>query len=113
MSSIKDILYVKFKVPDLIKQDQFLQDFGFETRPSENLLMARGTDTSQYVYLAELGEPAFVGIGFEANLSTHDRRILADPEHIICMSTFSENGYLLSPWPLVEPLTARLVLLTL
>ena len=81
MSSIKDILYVKFKIPDLIKQGQFLQDFGFETRPGENLLMARGTDTSQYVYLAELGEPAFVGIGFEAS-SLDDVEALAKRENV-------------------------------
>ena len=57
----------------------------------------------------------YVGIGFETNLSKRGTRILADPEHVIFMfSFFSEMiDHTLSPWPLVEPLTARLVPLRL
>ena len=43
--------------------------------------MARGTDTSQYVYLAEAGEPAFIGLGFEAS-SLDDLEALAKRENV-------------------------------
>ena len=67
MQGIKDILYVRFRVTDLQVQQQFLDDFGFQTKISNGLLMARGTDSSPYVYLAEEGsEPGFVSLGFAA-----------------------------------------------
>ena len=57
----------------------------------------------------------YVGIGFETNLSKHGRQILADPENIICMFQIFRKwiDHALSPWPPVEPLTARLVPLRL
>ena len=56
-----------------------------------------------------------VGIGFETNLSKHGRRIFADPENMIFMFQFFRKwiDHALSPWPPVEPLTARLVPLRL
>ena len=53
----------------------------------------------------------YVGIGFETNLSKHGRRILADPENIFFMFQIFRKwiDHALSPWPPVEPLSARLV----
>ena len=57
----------------------------------------------------------YVGIGFETNLSNHGRQILADPENISFMFHIFRKwiDHALSPWPPVEPLTARLVPLRL
>ena len=66
MAGIADILYVRFRVPDLDKQQRFLDEFGFVTRLENGLLLGRGTDANNFVYAAEEGEAAFLGLGFEA-----------------------------------------------
>ena len=67
MAMIKDVLYVRFRVTDLQAQQRFLDDFGFQTSIDDGLLLARGTDGSPYIYLAEeSSEPAFVSVGFAA-----------------------------------------------
>ncbi|RPG27021.1 MAG: glyoxalase [Gammaproteobacteria bacterium TMED57] len=67
MAIIKDVLYVRFRVTDLQAQQRFLDDFGFQTSIDDGLLLARGTDGSPYIYLAEeSSEPAFVSVGFAA-----------------------------------------------
>ena len=57
----------------------------------------------------------YVGISFEANLSTYGRQMLADLENIISMLQLFRKwiDHALSPWPPVEPLAARLVPLRL
>ena len=75
MAGIADILYVRFCVPDLGRQQQFLDDFGFVTSRDNGYLLARGTDADRYVYAAEEGEAAFLGLGFEAESEAHLERI--------------------------------------
>ncbi|HBK19511.1 MAG TPA: glyoxalase [Gammaproteobacteria bacterium] len=78
MAGIKDVLYVRFKVTDLQAQKQFLNDFGFQTQIEDDLLMARGTDSSPYIYLAEASDtPAFISVGFEAESEDALRDIAA------------------------------------
>ena len=57
----------------------------------------------------------YVGIGFETHLSKHNMRMLADPENEFVMFHHFRKwiDHALSPWPPVEPLTVRLVLLRL
>ena len=62
---IADILYVRFRVPDLAQQARFLEDFGLQVEQDGPRLLARGTDPSPYVYVAEQGETGFLGLGFE------------------------------------------------
>ena len=66
MAGIADILYVRFRVPDLERERKFLDDFGMATYFEGGRLFARGTDASPYIYSAEEGEAAFLGLGFEA-----------------------------------------------
>lgn len=61
-----DLLYVHFAVPDLAKQSQFLNDFGLQVTQHAQTVYARGTDPSPFIYQADQGEPAFLGLGFEA-----------------------------------------------
>ena len=68
MPAIKDILYVRFTVTDLAKQRQFLQDFGLHTEIQDGLLIARGSDSKPFIYLAQEAVSAeFVSVGFEAD----------------------------------------------
>ena len=66
MTGIADVLYVRFRVPDLERQQRFLDDFGLTTDVEDGRLLGRGTDPNRYVYWAEQGEAAFLGLGFEA-----------------------------------------------
>ncbi|MEM9621196.1 MAG: VOC family protein [Pseudomonadota bacterium] len=63
---IADVLYVRFQVEDLDKQQQFLDDFGFATERVDGYLLARGTDAERYCYIAEQGPAQFVEVGFAA-----------------------------------------------
>lgn len=67
MTVITDIHHVHFRVADLAKQHQFLVDFGMQVEEIDGLLYARGTDASPYIYIAEEGEPAFLGLAFAAS----------------------------------------------
>jgi len=65
MIKVHDIAYVRFSAPDLDRMARFLRDFGFEVPPGP-VLYARGTDPSPYLHVSEEGEPAFLGMAFEA-----------------------------------------------
>ena len=78
VGTIKDVLYVRFSVTDLQVQQQFLENFGLKSEISNGLLIARGTDASPYIYIAEhSSEPAFVSVGFAAESEAALRHIAA------------------------------------
>lgn len=78
MPRVRDVLYVRFKVSDLQAQKAFLDDFGLHTEILDNLLLARGTDSSPYVYLAEEStEPGLESVGFVAESEAALREIAA------------------------------------
>lgn len=67
MIKVRDLAYVRLSAPDLDAMQKFLTDFGLVvTHRDEDTLYARGTDPSPYVHVTERGEPAFVGLAFEA-----------------------------------------------
>lgn len=65
MSGVLGIACVRFAVPDLAAQQEFLEDFGFHVQQREACLHARGTDAGTWCYLAEQGDAAFLGLDFE------------------------------------------------
>ena len=81
MEGISDIRYVRFRIADLDRQEKFLADFGLAVEVHNGVLLARGTDPSSYVYIAEAGksdEPdAFLGLGFDARSQQELERIAA------------------------------------
>lgn len=78
MPRVRDVLYVGFKVSDLKAQKAFLDDFGLHTEILDNLLLARGTDSSPYLYLAEEStEPGLESVGFVAESEAALREIAA------------------------------------
>ena len=67
MIKVQDIAYVRFGAPDLDKMQQFAADFGFTLTARENdTLYHRGTDSSPYAHVTELGDAGFRGAAFEA-----------------------------------------------
>ena len=77
MSGILDLLYVRFSIPDLDKQQTFLEEFGLQVSRQGDQLLARGTDPEHFVYSAEQGEPKFLGLGFAAASLADLERIAA------------------------------------
>ena len=67
MIKVRDIAFVRFSAPDLDVMEKFAADFGLVTRErTRDRLYSRGTDGTPYVHVTELGEPGFLGAGFEA-----------------------------------------------
>ena len=52
---IRDLIYVRFSVPDLQQQKSFIENFGLQAAITGNRLVARGTDAAAFIYLAEQG----------------------------------------------------------
>jgi catechol 2,3-dioxygenase-like lactoylglutathione lyase family enzyme len=67
MIKVQDLAYVRFSVPDLEAMERFAADFGLVLTASKgDTLYHRGTDPSPYCHVAELGEPGFRALAFEA-----------------------------------------------
>ena len=67
MITIADIKYLRLRAPDLDKMEKFLTDFGMvRSARTDTALYMRGTDPGQYLHVTELGDPAFVGMAFDA-----------------------------------------------
>lgn len=76
MSSTRDVLayatevaYVRFRVPDLSAQSEFLNDFGLTvlrgSADDKREIYAKGEGGRVFLYQAEIGEPKFIGLGFQ------------------------------------------------
>ena len=67
MIKVQDLAYVRFGVSDLDTMARFAGDFGLILTSREgDTLYHRGADASPYCHVAELGEPGFRGLAFEA-----------------------------------------------
>ena len=67
MATIKvcDLAYVRVRVPDLDRAEQFMSDFGLErSHRTGDALYMRGSGPSHHVYVAERGEDKFVSLAF-------------------------------------------------
>jgi catechol 2,3-dioxygenase-like lactoylglutathione lyase family enzyme len=80
MIRIRDLAYVRFRAPDLDQSEAFLADFGMvRSARTPSTLYMRGSDPHQYLHVTELGAPAFLGVGLEAE-SAADLAALARSE---------------------------------
>jgi catechol 2,3-dioxygenase-like lactoylglutathione lyase family enzyme len=67
MIKVQDIAYVRFSAPDLDAMQRFAADFGLElTAREKDTLYHRGSDSSPYIHVTELGDAGFRGVAFEA-----------------------------------------------
>jgi catechol-2,3-dioxygenase len=67
ITKVTDIAYVRVRVPDLDRAEEFFNDFGLSrsVRTPQALYM-RGTGSAHHVHVAELGEPKFLALAFKA-----------------------------------------------
>jgi catechol 2,3-dioxygenase-like lactoylglutathione lyase family enzyme len=79
---IQDVAYVRFAAPDLDEMERFATDFGLLVSAREpEVVYARGSDPEPFIHVTERGEPAFLGLGFDAE-SAADLKVLADAEGV-------------------------------
>ena len=67
MINVQDVQYIRLRAPDLDKMETFLSEFGMHrSARTDKALYMRGTDAEHTVHITELGEPAFLGMAFNA-----------------------------------------------
>jgi len=68
MIKVEDIVYVRFRAPDLGQMETFLNDFGMvRSKRTDTALYMRGTGADPVVHVTELGsEPGFIGFALQA-----------------------------------------------
>ncbi len=94
MSGIKvaDIAFGRMRAPDLDRAEQFLTDFGLvRSDRTRTALYMRGTDPTHHLYVAELGDPRFVGCAFQA-ASEEDLHRLARAQGASPVESIDEPG---------------------
>ncbi len=64
---ISDIAFVRVRVPDLDRAEQFFTDFGLSrSERTPSALYLRGTEVEHHVHVVELGAPKFLAVAFKA-----------------------------------------------
>jgi len=78
---IRDIAWVRLRVPDLDRMEAYLRDFGMErSARTPSALYMRGTDASHHLHISEQAESAgLVGFGFLAADAADLGRLAAVP----------------------------------
>ena len=80
MIKVKDVLYARFRAPDLDEMQAYLEDFGLvRSARDDTALYMRASDGAHHVYVTELGKPAFVGFALEA-ASAEDLQAISEAE---------------------------------
>ena len=92
MIKVDDVVYAMFRAPDLDRMETFLIDFGLtRAHRTETHLYMRACGRDQYAHITELGDPAFVGMGFRAK-SEKDLFVLANKEDCSSVETLDRPG---------------------
>jgi len=85
---VKDIAYGRLRAPDLDEMEAFLTEFGMVRAARTNdALYMRGTDPDHHIHVTEKGDPAFIGLAYDAASEDDLARIAKAPgasgiEHI-------------------------------
>jgi catechol 2,3-dioxygenase-like lactoylglutathione lyase family enzyme len=75
--TVHDLAFPRFRAPDLDQMERFLLDFGLQrSARTDDALYMRGTDADHHVHVTHRGEPAFLGLAFQAG-SRDDMAALA------------------------------------
>jgi catechol 2,3-dioxygenase-like lactoylglutathione lyase family enzyme len=89
---VTDLAYARFRAPDLDVMKNFLEDFGLvQSARTDTALYMRATDQDHHVYIAELGEPEFVGPAFYA-ASEADLNKMSEVSNASDVEDISEPG---------------------
>ena len=82
---IRDIAYGRLRAPDLDAMEEFLSEFGMARAARTNdALYMRGTDPDHHIHITEKGEPAFIGLAYNAGSEDDLERIAAAPGGFLC-----------------------------
>ena len=77
---VADMLYPRLAAPDLGEMEEFLTALGMvKVERTSTKLFMRGTGTSHHLYVAELGDPRFLGIAFGVDDPEALERLAARP----------------------------------
>lgn len=82
MPTIKvcDLAYLRVRVPDLERAEQFLTDFGLErSQRTADALYMRGSGPSRHVHVTERGEAKFVSLAFNVRTESELQAAAAIP----------------------------------
>lgn len=83
ISHAAEVAFIRFQVPDLEHQQIFLQDFGITSTIVSDAdgrrLYGTGANGRSFLYIAEEGEPKFLGLGLEVS-SREELEALAELE---------------------------------
>jgi catechol 2,3-dioxygenase-like lactoylglutathione lyase family enzyme len=89
---IEDIAFVGFRAPDLSKMRSFMEDFGaIVVRQDDQQLFMRGCGEAPFLHMTELGDPAFLMVGFRAG-SLEDLDRLARQEGLQPLASDAPGG---------------------
>jgi catechol 2,3-dioxygenase-like lactoylglutathione lyase family enzyme len=70
---VSDVAFPRFQAPDLDAMATFLAAFGMEcSARTASALYMRGTDGEHHVHVTHLGDPAFLGLAFDATRADLD-----------------------------------------
>lgn len=68
MIAVRDIAYVRYQVPDLDAQEEFLNDFGLRLHSRSATLLQMASNNGGYpAYIAELGPAKALGAGYKVD----------------------------------------------
>lgn len=77
---VKDIAYGRLRAPDLDSMEEFLTEFGMvRAARTDDALYMRGTDPDHHIHVTEKGDPAFVGLAYDAASEDDLARIAKAP----------------------------------
>ncbi len=67
VTKVLDVAYVRFRAPDLDKMETYLTTFGMaRSERTNDALYMRGTGSDFALHITERGDPAFLGVAFQA-----------------------------------------------
>ena len=70
---VSDVAFPRFQAPDLDVMEAFLSTFGMAcSARTDTALYMRGSDGDHHVHVTHLGEPAFLGLAFDATRADLD-----------------------------------------
>ena len=78
---VRDIAYGRLRAPDLDAMEEFLTHFGMaRSARTEKALYMRGTDPDHHIHVTEKGDPAFIGLAYNAADEDDLERLARLPE---------------------------------
>lgn len=89
---VTDIAYVRVRLPDLDRAEQFFSDFDLvRSERTPTALYLRGTGVDHHVHVAELGAPKFLAVAFKAATEA-DLQALSKLPGASAVETIQEPG---------------------